>query len=40
MKARHRGQEDFQVLDQAGILRMVNKVLGILTAVVGGIGGI
>ena len=40
MKARHRGQEDFQVLDQAGVLRMVNKVLGILTAVVGGIGGI
>ena len=40
MKARHRGQEDFQVLDQADILRMVNKVLGILTAVVGGIGGI
>jgi putative ABC transport system permease protein len=40
MKARHRGQEDFQVIDQAGILRMVNKVLGILTAVVGGIGGI
>jgi putative ABC transport system permease protein len=40
MKARHRGQEDFQVVDQAEILRMVNKVLGILTAVVGGIGGI
>jgi putative ABC transport system permease protein len=40
MKARHRGQEDFQVLDQADILRMVNKVLGIMTAVVGGIGGI
>ncbi|MGQ9731997.1 MAG: ABC transporter permease [Candidatus Zipacnadales bacterium] len=40
MKARHRGQEDFQVLDQADILRIVNKVLGILTAVVGGIGGI
>jgi putative ABC transport system permease protein len=40
MKARHRGQEDFQVLDQADILRMVNRVLGILTAVVGGIGGI
>ncbi|GAF94249.1 unnamed protein product [marine sediment metagenome] len=40
MKARHRGQEDFQVLDQAEILRMVNRVLGIMTAVVGGIGGI
>jgi putative ABC transport system permease protein len=40
MKARHRGQEDFQVLDQADILRMVNKILGVLTAVVGGIGGI
>ena len=40
MKARHRGQEDFQVIDQAEILKMVNKVLGILTAVVGGIGGI
>ncbi len=40
MKARHRGQEDFQVIDQAGILKMVNTVLGILTAVVGGIGGI
>ena len=40
MKARHRGQEDFQVLDQADILRMVNRVLGIMTAVVGGIGGI
>lgn len=40
MKARHRGQEDFQVLDQADIMRLVNKILGILTAVVGGIGGI
>ncbi len=40
MKARHRGQEDFQVQDQADILRMVNRVLGTLTAVVGGIGGI
>lgn len=40
MKARHRGQEDFQVRDQADILRMVNRVLGTLTAVVGGIGGI
>ena len=40
MKARHRGQEDFQVVDQADILRMVNRVLGIMTAVVGGIGGI
>ena len=40
MKARHRGQEDFQVRDQADILRMVNRVLGTMTAVVGGIGGI
>ncbi|MGD8237569.1 MAG: ABC transporter permease [Armatimonadota bacterium] len=40
MKARHRGEEDFRVIDQAEILRMVNKVFGIMTAVVGGIGGI
>ena len=40
MKARHRGEEDFRLIDQAEILRMVNKVLGIMTAAVGGIGGI
>ena len=40
MKSRHRGQEDFQVLDQADILKMVNSIIGIMTAVVGGIGGI
>jgi putative ABC transport system permease protein len=40
MKNRHRGEKDFQVVDQAEILKMVNKVLGIMTAVVGGIGGI
>ncbi len=40
MKTRHRGEKDFQVVDQAEILKMVNKVLGIMTAVVGGIGGI
>jgi len=40
IKTRHRGEKDFQVVDQAEILKMVNKVLGIMTAVVGGIGGI
>ena len=40
MKARHRGEEDFTVVDQADILKIVNKVLGIATAAVGGIGGI
>ncbi|MFQ6098506.1 MAG: ABC transporter permease [Armatimonadota bacterium] len=40
MKTRHRGQEDFTLLDQTEILKTVNTVLAIMSATVGGIGGI
>jgi putative ABC transport system permease protein len=40
MMARHDNQEDFTILTQTEMLDVLNRVLGVITLAVGGIGGI